>query len=467
MQIPILNGIFSDGEANLRTSYPRNMVPVPKSNGISQGYLRPASGIEHFSDTPGLSRGAVLWRGVHYRVLGDYLCSISDAGSVSQLAYIGGGTGNVTFDYSFDLLGIAAGGVLHYWNGSELSTLTDTDAGIVIDFVWVDGYFMITNGDTLAVTELNNPLEVNPLKYGSSEADPDPVVALLKLRNEVYALNRHTIEVFENFGGELFPFSRIEGAQIQRGTLGVRTCAVFMESIAFMGGGRDEAIAVWFGSNSNTAKISTREIDQILGEYTAQQLALSLMEARVFDGHQMLYIHLPDRTLVYDGASSQVLGEPAWHILTSGNFALGQYRARDFLLANGAWTCGDTLEPQIGTLTYEVGSQYGDKTTWDFGTQIVYNESRGAVFHQLELVCLTGRVGAQAAPVVTTSYSTDGQTWSLPRACNAGAIGNRAQRVQWLQMGFMRNFRIQRFSGDSDAHISVIRLEARLEPMNA
>jgi hypothetical protein len=56
------------------------------------------------------------------------------------------------------------------------------------------------------VTELSNPLAVNPLKYGSSEVDPDPVVALIKLRNEVYALNRNTIEVFDNVGGELFPF---------------------------------------------------------------------------------------------------------------------------------------------------------------------------------------------------------------------------------------------------------------------
>jgi hypothetical protein len=35
---------------------------------------------------------------------------------------------------------------------------------------------------------------VDSFKYGSSEVDPDPVKALLKVRNEVYALNRHTIE---------------------------------------------------------------------------------------------------------------------------------------------------------------------------------------------------------------------------------------------------------------------------------
>jgi hypothetical protein len=65
--------------------------------------------------------------------------------------------------------------------------VTDPDLGVVLDVVWVDGYFMTTDGEFLVVTELTDPTQVNPLKYGSSEVDPDPVVALLKLRNEVYA----------------------------------------------------------------------------------------------------------------------------------------------------------------------------------------------------------------------------------------------------------------------------------------
>ena len=45
VQIPILNGIYADTGPDLRTSYPVNMVPVPKGNGISNGFSRPADGI--------------------------------------------------------------------------------------------------------------------------------------------------------------------------------------------------------------------------------------------------------------------------------------------------------------------------------------------------------------------------------------------------------------------------------------
>ena len=44
--------------------------------------------------------------------------------------------------------------------------MTDLDLGVVLDFCWVDGYFMTTDGESLIVTELTDPMAVNPLKYG-------------------------------------------------------------------------------------------------------------------------------------------------------------------------------------------------------------------------------------------------------------------------------------------------------------
>jgi hypothetical protein len=249
MQIPILNGIFTDdGQAEIRTSYPVNLIPVPKQSGISNGYLRPADGLVKNGEGPGVNRGGIERDGVCYRVMGTNLCSIAADGAVTVLGDVGGTDDNlVTLDYSFDLLAIASGGKLFYWDGTSVNQVTDPDLGLVLDVVWVDGYFMTTDGEFIIVTELLDPYAVNPLKYGSSEIDPDPVVALVKLRNEIYALNRHTIEVFDNVGGNLFPFQRIEGAQIQKGCIGTQACCVFIETIAFLGGGRNESPGIFLG----------------------------------------------------------------------------------------------------------------------------------------------------------------------------------------------------------------------------
>lgn len=77
--------------------------------------------------------------------------------------------------------------------------------------------------------------------------DPDPIKAVLKLRNEVYAVNRYTVEVFSNVGGSGFPFQRISGAQVTRGAVGTHAATVFQESIAFVGGGNTKALASLLG----------------------------------------------------------------------------------------------------------------------------------------------------------------------------------------------------------------------------
>ena len=465
MQIPILNGIYTDGVSDFRTSYPRNMVPVPKQQGISEGYLRPADGIVEFGVGPGIDRGGINWNGSCYRVMGNKLVRIESDGTYSELGTVADG-GQVTLDYSFDQLAIAAGGNLYYWKPTGLVQVTDADLGTVVDFVWVDGYFMTTDGTILVVTELNNPLAVNPLKYGSSEADPDPVKGLLKLRNEVYALNRYTIEVFQNVGGNLFPFERIEGAQMMRGVVGTFSAAVFLEAIAFLGSGRNEAPAVWIGNNSSTVKISTREIEQILGGYSEASLSKAVLETRVANGHQFLYVHLEDQTLVYDGAASQVVNEPVWFTATSSLVGAGQYRAKNFVWCYDKWLCSDPTSFKHGYLTNTLSSHYGDVNGWEFGTTIVYNEGRGALFHEIELVCLTGNVPLGENPTVWTSYTVDGQTWSQERPRSAGKVGERVKRVSWLQQGHMLHWRCQKFRGTSDAHISVARLEARVEGLN-
>jgi len=467
MQIPILNGIYADTTPELRTAYPVNFVPVPKKSGISNGFLRPGDGIVANGTGPGIDRGGIEWNSICYRVMGTKLVRIYSDGTVAILGDVGGPiTELVTMDYSFDLLAIASGGRLYYWNPltSTLVQVTDPDLGIVLDVVWVDGYFMTTDGEFLVVTELSDPTQVNPLKYGASEADPDPVVALLKLRNEVYALNRHTIEVFDNVGGELFPFARIEGAQIQKGVVGTQGCCVFIERIAFLGSGRNEAPGIYVGAAATTEKASTQEIDNLLLNYTEIQLATVKLEARNDKAHQHLYVHLPDRTIVYDASASQELGEQVWFTLTTTVVGFAQYRARNFVWVYDKWLVGDPQTTSIGYFVQDTGHHWGAQVRWEFGTLIVYNESNGAIFNKLELVSLTGSVALGINPQISTSYSVDGKAYSQERSISVGTIGSN-KRLCWFQQGHMRNWRIQRFRGDSDAHVSFIRLEAQIEPL--
>ena len=464
MQIPILNGIYADAAPDFRTSYPKNLVPVPKQTGISAGYLRPADGVVEAGNGPGVGRGGINWNGVLYRVMGTKLVYIAEDNTVTEIGDVGG-TDRVTFDYGFTYLAIASNNNLFLYDGTTLTQVTDPDLGVVLDVVWVDGYYMTTDGEFLVITDLADPFAVNPLKYGSSEADPDPIEALLKLRNEVYALNRYTIEVFDNVGTTGFPFQRIAGAQIQKGAVGTHACCVFMDNIAFMGGGRNEAPSIFMGANGSTQKIATREIEQILATYTETQLATAFLEERIDKAHQFLITHLPNHTLVFDGAATQAMGQPVWFTLSSTLTGDSQWKSQSVIWVYDKWQVYNPTNTQFGYLDDSISSHWGVEIGWEFGTQIVYNESNGAIFHQLELVALTGHVAADTSPTIWAQHSTDGETWSVEKPVRAGTLGQRAKRLVWLQQGYMNNWRIQRFRGTSDAHISISRLEARLEPL--
>jgi len=465
MQVPLLNGIYVDSTPDFRTSYPVNMMPVPKSTGIAEGYLRPAEGLSAVASGAGVDRGAINWNGLHYRVSGSKLIRINANQTTTVLGDIGVGS-QVTMDYSFDVLAIASAGLLWYWDGTSLTYVTDPDIGNVVDMKWISGYFMTTDGTNLIVTELNDRYSVNPLKYGSSEADPDPVLAVNELRNEAYAFNRYTIEAFQNVGGDNFPFQRVEGAQVPRGIIGTHAYTKFLNTFAFVGSGRNEAPAVYLMTAADTEKLSTREIDVILEQFTEAQLSTAVVESRIFKNHELLYIHLPDRTLVFDAMSTKAIGQPVWFVLSSALIGMSTYRARNFVWVYDQWFAGDptTVNGVVCELRTDFSYHYNTEIGWEFGTMVLYNGGNDAIVLSMELVCLPGRILPQD-PTVWTSYSLDGETWSQERPKQLGKQGQRNKRVAWRNQGTIRNYRMQKFRGTSQGHVPMVRLEMILEPL--
>jgi len=463
VQISILRGIYTDGNADYRTAYPRNMVPVPKLQGVSQGYLRPAPGIEEFAAIDGLDRGGINWNGVMYRVIGTKLCSVDASGVVTELGSISG-TDRVKMDYSFNRLAICADKKLYYYDGTNLTRVTDEDLGEALDVLWVDGYFLSTDGEYIVAPELNNPADIDPLKYGSSEFDPDRIVGLRKISREPYAINRYSIEVFSNIGGDGFPFQRIDGAQMSRGAISRDACTVFQDALYFVGSGRNEPLAVWAGTQSRLSKISTQEIDRILEEYTEEALAADiLLEERVINNHAFLYIHLSDQTLVYDASASVATSSPVWFTLTGGITDKGRYPARNFVYCYNKTICGHPGANKLGYLTDNVATHYGEKTTWEFSTLYTYNSARSMIIKSLELIGLPGRAALGNDPRIALRHSQDGITFSQPRFISAGKSGERFKRMVWRRLGRLKQAFILNISGDSNARLSVAALEADIE----
>jgi hypothetical protein len=242
MQIPIYEGIYVDAVSDFRTAYPVNLSPVPKKTGFSDGYLRTVEGVAFFGLTNGRNRGGIEWNDILYRACGSKLVSISAAGIATELGDIGDNGKDAVFTYSVDRLAIASNGNLWYYNiATGLTQVVDPDVGVVNWVVWIDGYFVVTDGLTMAVTELADPYSVNPLKYGTAEASPDIINSLLRISGQLVAVGALTNEFFQNIGGSLFPFQRMPNALIERGSVGAYAAALYNQTFAFVGNGSERS----------------------------------------------------------------------------------------------------------------------------------------------------------------------------------------------------------------------------------
>lgn len=462
MRLPLLSGIIADETAEFLQSYPVNLETVPVDNKIAKAQFRMTSGATTLgAGGPGVDRGGILYNDVLYRVMGTKLVTVAADGLVTILGDVGG-AGPVSLDYSFDRLGIRSADKLYYWD-TALTQVTDPDLGPVLDMLWIDGYFMTTDGTSVVVTELNDPTSVQPLKYGSAEEDPDMVTGLIKARDEAYVLGRNTIQVFRNVGGNGFPFATVKGASIPVGCVGPTAKCLYGDSFAFVGSARDEAVGVYLAGSGSATRISTRAIDDELAKVADETTII--LENRTSRAERRLLVHLPDKTLVFLLNASKTLGEPVWYVAQSGTGAA--YRLRNAVIAYGKTFVGDLNSGAVGLLTDTVSTHFGQAAEWRFDIGLLYNEAKGGIVHTIELIGLPGRAPAGVDGKAFLSMTRDGETFSVERAIPMGTAGQRNLRLQWRPRINFRNWIGFRFRGFNTAMPGFAACEADVRPLAA
>lgn len=403
MQAPILSGVKVKDWAFV-DSLPVNLEPRPLDTGVSKVQLVVSRGAVPFATGPGKDRGGFVWNDTLYRAMGSRLVSVSAAGAVTDIGDIGNDNLPAGFDASFDRLGIRSAGSLYFFKDGALARLIDPDLGEVRDMIWVDGYWMATDGASLVVTDLNDAMSVDPLRYGSAESDPDAITGILEQRDEVIALGRYSIEFFQNVGGTGFPFRVQKGATIAVGCVGANAKVKIGETFAFVGGARDEPLGVYVVAGGTARRVSTGEVDELLADHAVPSTIE--LEQRLIRNERQLIVHLSGCSLSLSLGTSGEVEKPIWTVLRSGRF--DPYRLRRAVWAYGKHIVGDTATDALGELSQATADHFDEPTTWQSDAGLMFNEGNGALLNEVELI---GQFGV-APTAVFFSVTRDGVTWS-------------------------------------------------------
>lgn len=451
MQVPLLSGMTAK-DGTFAASYPINLEPRTFSSGVSQGQLVSTRGATLKVTGPDVDRGGTVWNGMHYRVMGSRLVSIASDWTLTDLGDVGNDYRAVGFDYGTDRLAIRSAESLYYWNGAALTKVTDPDLGLVKDMIWSDGYYVTTDGQYMVVTQLNDPTAIDPIKYGSAEEDPDMITGLLRFREEVYAIGRNTIQVFQNVGGNGFPFRVVPGATIPYGCVSASAKCLVGGTFAFVGGARDEPLSVYVESGGSAARISTREIDDLINAETSPELIE--LEARVFGEERQLLVHLQEKTLGIALGTSSEGEQGAWFVLHSGRFA--PYRLRRAVWCYGQHIVGDRDTAQVGVLT-DAAEHFGDLPDWQFDAALLFSDGKAFLVNDVELFGQFPTTGN----AVFLSMSRDATVYS--REVARKMTGRRDERLRWPAGARCPTMVALRFRGQGRYAIS--RCEVTGEPL--
>jgi hypothetical protein len=380
-----------------------------------------------------------------------FLNKFRPANPMPQVLSSGGGTG-ATFNATWTSL-----------TNFILVDLTSIGITNVADAAFMAGYVMVTDGTSVYNSSLVNTVFF-PGYFGSAEYDPDGVSAIYKLNNQLYILGKNTTQTMSNTGGNNFPFTVQQSYTFDIGCVSRQTMCYFNRTLAWIGGGRNMPNGVWMLNGNAPAKISSAAVDYELSKLSAAQVAVVTLEAISYEDSEFLYVHLPDKTLLFDATATAGLGVKFWTQLNSGATNESFYRARNFVRFNGMWACGDLADNRVGYLDSGTGGHYGAPVMHRSSSPMVILPLASAGLRSVELKCITGQAGDTSRIAMT--YSSDGLRWSQTRYAKAVTRGGYSKRIRWLPGGLTRNKLQVRVEHVTTQHCAWFGLDLELEPLS-
>lgn len=421
-----------------------NLFPeVQPETAKSRLPLLPAPGLRAFADV-----GVGPVRGVHvmgadlYVVAGGSVFRVTTAGTVTTLGAIPG-SGPVSLDSNGDDLCIVvpatgAGYVVNRAAGT-VTAITDPDFLPASGVTVIDGYFVFGKLDSTEffLSAINDPLSYNALDFASAEGAPDNIVAPVRVGRDLWLFGDRTTEVWSNTGATDFPFLRVSGGFVSRGTAARFSVATRLGAVTWLGDDR----VVYTANGITPTRISTHAIEQAIGGYTRVDDAVAWIYEQ--EGHAFYVLSFPDAgdTWVYDFASG------LWHERESEGEGL--WRAWLGVPFAGAVIAGDAATGSLWrvdpTYAYEGTAQIIRVAT---GTSY-HAEGKKVAFTRLAAEFETGVglvTGQGSNPQAWLAWSSDGgRTWSNDAAVSLGRMGEYRARVEWRRLGMARDrvFRLQ------------------------
>jgi len=453
-KVSLLSGDKCSIATDYRDALPVNFTAIESDLFGTKGYMLQISGLAEYGLGSGADRGGV-WNErhkKHYRVSGDKFIEVDADGTVTELGDVFG-VDDVSLPYSFETQAIIASRKFYLYDAQFGFREITLNVGDPVDACWVDSVYFFTDGEYLYHTDFSSESSISSYKYDTSAISPDITVGVARtVDNKVAVFNRYTTEYFQTRGADIsafqgqFGFGRVKGRLLKTGIVGTHCKCELDGRFMIMGGKKEENVSIHALTVGGTEKLATREVDQVIGKYTEEQLSTSKLEARVEDGYMFLIVHLPDETLMLNYTLAKSGGlNVAWSILKSDVFTdtvygkARDYRAKHVVLdpRRGEWVAGDKESGKLCVIDKTVATHFGEIAECVLYTPFLDLENMS--IDEIDLETIAGHTASKDA-TVAISMTYDGIKYGKEWWAQYGLPSDFGKRFVARRLGYIRDW---------------------------
>lgn len=242
-------------------------------------------------------------------VAGNHLYVSDLAGSFTDVGTLTSDGDTVSISATFERVGIVSAGEFFSYDGTTLAHIALPDGQPIVDLDVLNSYFIVGLSSGTFFWLEPGKSTFDALDFATAESLPDGIVAVRRLKDDLFFFGSRSIEVWQATGDKDNTFQRAGGRLIDRGCQSRDTVAMFDNSLVFVG---EDGLVYRIADVPQ--RVSTFGIEEKIRHRT------DLCSAFVFtsEGHKFYVLRIPGQgTYAYDAATKawcefSTLNAPVW-----------------------------------------------------------------------------------------------------------------------------------------------------------
>lgn len=291
------------------------------------------------------------------------------------------------------------------------------------------------------ISALYDSTVIHPLDCATAESSPDALLRVLVHNREVWLFGSDTTEPWQNTGASPFPFERVSGSILEKGTIAGRSPAKVDNSVFWLGSDK----IVYRAQGYQPVRISNFAVEEAIRDCSDVSDAFGM--TYVMGGHTFYVLSFPtmNRTFAYDVATQ------VWHERASGTSLTPVIWAVSCI--ESCWgkvlagTNGINTTTKVCQLDLDTYSEVGNPIRRVAVTPPFYANGNLESMPLIELECELGvglSTGQGEDPTVMVRFSDDGgATFSNQREASLRRMGDRINRAMVRRLGTFRQREVE------------------------